>query len=67
MLNFSMQENANIRRDLESDVSLNESFHEQDPEHLGHLQSPKFNQPHNTIITHSHPSEIYEMMRSSNL
>ena len=64
------QENADIRCDLESDVSLNESFHEQDPEHLGH---PQFNQPHtcNTIVSHSHPSDIsddalHESIRSLN-
>ena len=64
------QDIADIRCDLESDVSLNESFHEQDPEHLGH---PQFSQPHtcNTIVTHSHSSDIsddalHESIRSLN-
>ena len=65
------QENADIRCDLESDVALNESFHEQDPEHLVHSLSTQFDQPHNTILTHSHPSDIsdnalHESIRSLN-
>ena len=46
--------------DLEADESLDESFHQQLPEHLApslHV-SGQFNQPPNAIVAHSHPSGI---------
>ena len=54
------QENADIQSGLEADESLDESFHEQLPEHLApslHI-SGQSNQPPNAIVAHSHPSDI---------